>query len=321
MEFLPYEASRAVPNVVVDGAPNEATVLSITHWPGYRQPVGLEHDLSAGMVLRYLDRPPDHPPAEVVTNNHFDQDGLVSAFALVHPGAAREHRELLLDFAAAGDYGTYRDRRAARASMIVSRMAEAGYDDYAEFCGRCYTEALPQVLDMLFDGDSYRELWEDEDAELTRSEEALVSGAVRITEHPELDLAVATASDQWVSARGHRFGGEEFEGIHPMALNNATDCVRVLFAHAQQYRYIDRYETWVQYASRTLPRRRDLRPLAAELTGLESDGVVWTAHSPGALTPRLEHTGESSLPLDTVVARLSDHLRRAPAAWDPFTPA
>src|SRR5690606_36491097 len=129
---------------------------------------------------------------------------------------------------------------------------------------------------------------------------------VRITEHPELDLAVATASDQWVSARGHRFGGEEFEGIHPMALNNATDCVRVLFAHAQRYRYTDRYETWVQYASRTLPRRRDLRPLAAELTELESDGVVWTAHSPGALTPRLEHTGESSLPLDTVVARLSD---------------
>lgn len=326
MEFVPYEASRGVSNIVVDGSPNESTVLSLTHWPGYPQPPGLEHDLSAGMALRYLDAPPPHAPAEAVTNNHFDQDGLVAAFALLHPAEALAHRELLLDLAAAGDFGTYRDRRAARASMVVSRMAEAGFDDraefsYAEFCGRCYLEALPQVLDMLLAGERFRDLWEAEDEELTRSERALATGGIRIVEDHQLDLAVVTATAQWVPARGHRFGGNEFEGVHPMALNNATACVRVLFVHGRRYRYTDRYETWVQYVSQVLPRRRDLRPLAVDLTGLESGGAVWAAQAPGTLTPTLDHTGESSLAPDEVLAALTRHLRAAPAAWDPYNPA
>lgn len=317
MEFMPYEQTRERANIVVDGAPNGATVLALSHWPGITQPAGLAHDLSAGMAFRYLADPPDHAPATAVTNNHFDQDGLVSVFALVHPAAALAHRDLLIDLAAAGDFGTYRDRRAARASMVISRMAEAGFDDYAEFCGRCYAEALPQLLDMLLAGDHYRDLWEDEDAELERSERALRSGAIAIREHPDLDLAVATAADRWARARGHRFGGNEFEGVHPMALNNATSAVRLLFVHGRRYRYTDRYETWVQYVSRELPARRDLRPLAEQLTAAESGTVEWTADAPGALTPSLGHDGESSLAPDTVIAALSEYLATAPAAWHP----
>lgn len=317
MQFMPYEHSRAHANVVVDGAPNEATVLALSHWPGIPQPAGMAHDLSAGMAFRYLEGPPDHPPATAVTNNHFDQDGLVSVFALTHPTDARAHRELLIDLAAAGDFGTYRDRRAARASMVVSRMAEAGFDDYAEFCGRCYAEALPQLLDMLLRGDRYRDLWGDEDAELTRSEQALASGAITIDERRELDLAVVTAGVGWSRARGHRFGGNEFEGVHPMALNNATSAVRLLLVHGRRYRYTDRYETWVQYTSRTLPARRDLRPLAERLTAAESGTVVWEADDPGALTPSLGHNGESTLAPELVIAELADYLAAALPAWDP----
>jgi hypothetical protein len=318
MEFLPYNASRAVPNVVVDGSPNESTVLTLTHWPGIAQPPGMAADLSAEMAFRYLDAPPEHPPAEAVTNNHFDQDGLVSAFALVHPGDAMAHRELLIDLARAGDFGTYRDRRAARASMAVSRIAEGPFEDYDEFCGRCYAGALPLVLPMLLDGERFRERWADEDAELTRSEQALGDGTIALTEIPELDLAVATASEQWRPARGHRFGGREYVGVHPMALNNATTCVRLLLVAGRTYRYTDRYETWVQYASRPLPRRRDLRPLADELTAIERAGAVWRTEPPEALTPTLTHTGESSLDADTVVASIVRHLRTAPPAWDPY---
>ncbi|HWL44898.1 MAG TPA: DUF6687 family protein [Ilumatobacter sp.] len=318
MKFVPYEQTRELPNIVVDGSPNAATVLTLTHWPGISQPPQLAHDLSAGMAFRYLDDPPAHTPATAVTNNHFDQDGLVAAFALTRPTAALRHRQLLIDLAAAGDFGTYRDRRAARASMTVSRMAEAGFDDYAEFAARCYAEALPQVLDMLLEGDRFRDLWGDEDAELDRSEHALASGAIRLVEHPELDLAVATAADGWRRSRGHRFGGDEYEGVHPMALNNATACARVLFVHGRRYRYTDRYETWVQYVSRRPPARRDLRPLAEQLTAAEAGTVVWSASPPGALSPTLDHDGESSLDATTVFETLTRHLRTAPPAWDPY---
>jgi hypothetical protein len=319
MEFLPYEASREVPNIVVDGSPNESTVLTLTHWPGIAQPPGMAADLSAEMAFRYLDAPPTHAPAEAVTNNHFDQDGLVSAFALIHPDAAIAHRDLLIDLARAGDFGTYRDRRAARASMVVSRFAEGPFEDYDEFCARCYASALPLVLPMLLDGERFKDQWADEEAELDRSERALADGTVQITEVPDLDLAVATASAAWRPARGHRFGGREYLGVHPLAINNATACVRLLLVHGRTYRCTDRYETWVQYASRPLPRRRDLRPLAAELTAAERAGSVWSSDPPDALTPTLAHSGESSLDRAEVVAAITRYLGAAPPAFDPYT--
>jgi len=320
VRFLGYEASRAVPNLVVDGSPNESTVLTLTHWPGMAQPPGMAADLSAQMAFRYLDAPPDHPPVDAVTNNHFDQDGLVSAFALVCPAEAAEHRALLIDLAAAGDFGTYRDRRAARTSMTVSRMAELPFDDYDTFCAERYDEALPQVLAMLLEGERFRAHWADEDADLTRSERALADGTITIAELAD-ELAVVTAQPAWRPARGHRFGGREYLGVHPMAVNNATACVRLLLVQGRTYRYTDRYETWVQYTSRRLPPRRDLRPLADELTAAERSGAVWEAEPPGALTPTLAHDGESSLEPSVVIDALTRHLRTAAPAWDPYAAA
>ena len=133
--FGGYASSAAEPNVVVDGSPNESTVLTLTHWPGYPQPPGYHFDLSAEMAFHYLDDPIDHPPAEVATNNHFDQDGLVGLHALIEPELARQHRSLLIDVAAAGDFGTYRDRRAARASMAIATYADAERSPLADRLG------------------------------------------------------------------------------------------------------------------------------------------------------------------------------------------
>jgi hypothetical protein len=91
-----------------------------------------------------------------------------------------------------------------------------------------------------------------------------------------------------------------------MALHNATERFRLLVLHGHRYRYIDRYETWVQFQSRSTLPRVDLRPLAARLT--ELDDVTWTAGAPGQLTPELEHEGESSLAARTVTELVIEHL-------------
>ena len=76
------------------------------------------------MVFDHLDHPTEHETAEIVTNNHFDQDGAVGLFALTDPVVAVELRELLVDLTEAGDFGTYRYREAARASMTLSAFAD-----------------------------------------------------------------------------------------------------------------------------------------------------------------------------------------------------
>jgi hypothetical protein len=323
--FCGYAASSAQPNLVIDGSPNEATVLTLTHWPGYPQPPGFQFDLSAEMAFHYLDQPIDHPPAQVVTNNHYDQDGLVGLHALIEPELSLEHRELLTQVAAAGDFGTYRDRRAARASMTISAYAEVDRSplahrlvgSYDQQCVVLYEETIPLLVPMVVDNEAFRDLWADEDDALSASEQAIADGIVTIEEVPEMDLAVVTIPPGEPSRRGHRFAGESFEGLHPMALNNATRCFRLLLVHGRSYQFVDRYETWVQFRSRRPLPRVDMRPLAEKLTESERRSVSWSASAPGSLTPTMR-VDESSL--DPLVVRdlVIGHLRQAAPAWDPF---
>ena len=327
-EYAGYTASESEPNVVVDGSPNDNTVLTLTHWPGYPQPYGYQFDLSAEMAFHYLDAPLDHAPAEIVTNNHFDQDGLVGLHALIEPAQSRRHREVLIDIAAAGDFAKYRDRRAARASMTIdayadverSPIADGLTGSYDAQCVALYEETIPLLVAMATDSERFGDLWADEDAELTSSEQLISDGTVTIEEFPEVDLAVVTIPEHEQTRRGHRFAGESFEGVHPMALHNATDRFRLLVVHGRRYKFVDRYETWVQYRSRPTLPRVDMRPLAERLTDSERGSAEWTAAAPGSLTPTMQVRGESTLDADVVRNMVIAHLTASPPAWDPYAP-
>lgn len=324
--FLGYEESRTRPNIVVDGSPNEATVLSLTHWPHQPQPPGASVDTSTELVFAHLDRPVEHEPAEVVTNNHFDQDGAAGLLALIDPVAALEHRDLLIDLAAAGDFGTYRHRDAARASMILhafgdrarSPIADRFTGDLGRDTALLYEAVLPDLLGLLTDPGRHRDLWAAEDEVLSASEEAVAAGRIVITEDPALDLAVVRVDEAEPVRSGHRFGHLSAGPVHPMAIHNATTCTRILIVHGTRFHYTDRYETWVQVHTHTPPLRTDLRPLATALTESETGGATWSAEPPSALAPRLTNDQGSSLTAEAVVAAVRHHLETAPTAWDPF---
>src|SRR5262245_2313923 len=123
MKFIPYYELK-VPNIIVDGAPNEHTVLTLSHWPKSPTPRELKDDLSAQIVFHYLDHPQFHPNVGAVSNNHFDEDGLVSLFAILNPEKANFWRELLIDIAAARDFGTYRFPEAARIAFTIAAYAD-----------------------------------------------------------------------------------------------------------------------------------------------------------------------------------------------------
>ena len=322
--YLEYNASRDVPNVVVDGSPNECTVLTLTHWPGVVQPAGLAADLSAQMAFKFI-RSGDAVDANVVTNNHLDQDGLVAMYALVDPEEALRYQELLVDVAAAGDFGTYRYRQAAQASMAIAAYADPQRSPiaadltgpYEQQCAVLYEVLLERLVNMVLHPEQFSELWTDEDRQLSASEGALATGAIIIDERSDIDLAIVDIASGEPQRRGHRFAANEYIGVHPMAINNATGCLRILQIHGRRYTYTDRYESWVQLQSRQPLPRVDLRPLADALTAADT-ATTWTASSPSSLTPQLDTTDESSLDRTIVVDHLIDHLRTAPRAWNPY---
>jgi hypothetical protein len=331
LRYVPYTEAAGEPNVVVDGSPNPATVLTISHWPGMPVPPGCAADTSAEMVLRYLDRGAGlHAGATAVTNNHFDQDGVAGIYALVDPDDALRRRDQVADLARAGDFAVFRDRSSARLSMALGRLADRDRTpledlstNHGEACGQLYRAALEALPGWFDDPERCRSLWADEDAELDAGLAALATGAVAIDEHAALDLAVVTLPLTGRSG-GQRFVGRRFDGIHPMALHGATDRTVILVIDPAEgrHRLTCRYEGWVQYRSRPIRPRVDLRPLAARLSGLEpAGGAGWIATAPDDLMPELAPGTDgpaSSLDPPVLVAAVADHLRTAAPAWDPY---
>lgn len=327
LRYVPYREVAGVPNLIVDGAPTDATVLALSHWPHCPIPPGLDADLSAQMAFAFLEREDLHGQAEVVSNNHFDQDGLVSVFALVEPAAALTRHERLVDLAAAGDFATYRQRDAARASMIIAAFADPtrsplapARDDQQDWAAALYVELLGRLTELCDHPERYRHLWAEEDATLNASEDLLASGEVGIDEVAALDLAVVEVPLDAPDAGGHRFGGQWVGGLHPMAINNATDRLAVLSLRGGRYEFSYRYESWVQYQSRRPRPRVDLRPLAQELTADEPSGARWIFEGVETITPRLYLRGadESALTPQQFRSRLEAYLVAAPPAWNPY---
>jgi hypothetical protein len=308
LRYVPYGELGDLPNVVVDGSAAPSTRLVLSHWPGSATPAEVRDDLSAQIAFHALDRPALLEGLEVVSNNHFDQDGLVSVFALVEPDAALERRKQLIDVARAGDFGWFEERDSARIAIAIAHI-----DDYPD--------ALPRFAEMLDHPDRFRSIWEAEDAHLDASLRAVDDGTIPIDEFPELDLAVVTVPESWTERAAHRFTMDWTAAVHPFAINNATDRFRILLVHGRRYRLECRYETWVQFVSRPVLPRPDLRGLAVALN--EHEAVpTWTADSPGALTPMLRRSDDtdSSIAPEQLVADVKAWLAAAPPAWDPFNP-
>jgi hypothetical protein len=185
-----------------------------------------------------------------------------------------------------------------------------------------YEVLLDRLTELVDHPGRFSDLWEEEDATLTESEQLIASRHVRIEEVADLDLAVVDVPERAPVAGGHRFGEMWAGGLHPMAIHNATDRFALLCVRGRSYELVYRYETWVQYRSRRPRPRVDLGPLAAQLTTEEPRDVRWVFEGAGALTPRLYLDGatESALSPESFTARLGSFMRAAPPAWDPYTP-
>src|SRR5215467_10308504 len=328
MRFVPY-SSATIPNVIVDGARNGHTVLTLSHWPKSGSPAALRADTSTAIVFNYLDAPAYHVDAEAVSNNHFDEDGLVGIFALLQPAFAQRHRDLLLDVAQAGDFGAFERRDAARIAFVLSACADPDSSPlpadlftrpYPVLAGELYIRLLDVLPKLIVGVDDYRALWEGEDARLSASEELIDQGVITIEEDHDLDLAIVRLPEDLTRERVHRFTQQRSAECHPFALHSRTRCGRLLLLQGHRAELQYRYESWVQLASRKPAPRVDLSELASELTREEATGGRWVFDGVEQITPRLhlEGNAQTSVPLDAIVKRVEHHLRTGRPAWDPY---
>src|SRR5262252_4569395 len=146
MRFRPYDQATD-PNIVVDGSPRDNTLLTLSHWPKSGTPAELKADTSAEIALKYLASPRFHVESEIVTNNHFDQDGLVGVFALIDPATATRHHDLLIDIASAGDFGVFKTREAARINFVIAAFSESKTSPFPK---QIFSHSYPSMAAELY---------------------------------------------------------------------------------------------------------------------------------------------------------------------------
>ena len=199
--------------------------------------------------------------AEFVSNNHFDQDGLMSVYALVDPDGRAVTRERGRSTSPAP--ATSAPSTTATASASRGRSRSSRHDAPGR---RSVPRAARPAAELLDHPERYREHWADEDAHLEASEAAIWSGESRSQEIPELDLAVVPVPDELDRATGpplHHLGPRGRGASRARSTTRPT--ASVLTVHGGSYELEYRYETWVRYLARRPLGRVDLSPLAAEL--------------------------------------------------------
>lgn len=273
--------------VCVDGTVQGLRCVS--HWPGAVVPKELQHDLSTGMALSYArmsasERARVLGHFSIVTNDHYDTDGVLSAFSLIAPRESLAHADLMLRAAAAGDLRTYQGEdalsldltvwalAASPRSPLAARLARDG--DYLARAERCYAWLLANLPDILRDPLAGRALFRARLDQIMADLRAVdARDGVHVEHLSRCDLAVVTSRRPLTRHGLVHAAGEHYRVLHVVPQTDGF-C----------YRFLYRNESWFLGMRDRVPERIPLAPLRDRLTDLE------TARAGGWWSTPLEQT-------------------------------
>ncbi|MCH8949255.1 MAG: hypothetical protein IIB87_02625, partial [Chloroflexi bacterium] len=210
MRYIPYgQDLERVPNIVVGGGGNDATVLELSQRPGNATPAELKADTSLEIVLNYLRSPQRDAyagAAEAVSSSRYDIDGLLSLWAVLNPEAALKRAELLAAVAACASFDRWFGEEAAKIACALRGLAtldsspvKPGLDEAGDDLKRTahlYQETLPLLPQLLDDVDAFESYWRDEYRRVEAGRSLFAEGTATVKEMPEVDLAVFTLPEE-----------------------------------------------------------------------------------------------------------------------------
>ncbi|MBZ0135888.1 MAG: hypothetical protein K8I27_05905 [Planctomycetes bacterium] len=271
--------------VSVDG--NAPGRLHLSHWPGNRTPARFRHDLSTGMCLQLAearDRLELLQGLSIVTNTHWDTDGACSVFALIHPGIALAHGQMLLAASAAGDFAVVTTPEGLKIDLTLtaltkrhgSPVASDRYKDELERRQAQYDYMLEMMPGLLANPDLHadwfaREFWTiQQDLRALREDEAVLE------RFDALDFTVVVSD----------------RPLHDTAVNTVAGTDRILKVLSDNdglYRYRLRLTTlsWFELVSGPPRRRLDWTELAASLNKEATGDGEWQAEDLSLPAPAL----------------------------------
>jgi hypothetical protein len=280
-----------VPKLSVDGT--VANSVHFSHWEGNGTPAALKADTSTEIALNLVAAPNRNELTrgiELVTNNHFDTDGVLSVWTVLTGERALELREKLIPAAEAGDFSEFTNEAAVRASIAIQgsdqptpgeescsplacQLAREKVDDDA----RAYELVLAEVERLLTNTDEYEPLWRSAWEKIAKALESFASGASRVTEIGDAGVSLVMLAPDVFSPSG--FNPTRHAAPYTAISHYAKGQLFVITTPLRKgwaYRIDYPYYSWAETIVRPHIQRSDFSRLLVEINQLEPDGKgVW----------------------------------------------
>lgn len=279
-----HDGLDSVPKLSVDGTvPNS---IHFSHWQGNHTPPAVKADTSTEIALNVVGSPQRREltgDIELVTNNHFDTDGVLSVWTMLNPERALDLRGELIAAAEAGDFSEYRTPEGVRASIVIqgsdqiapsevpgSPLANQLAGEMVTDDARAYELVLPEVERVLTRTGDYEPLWLNAWKRLEAALESFARGTSKVEEYTDARLSVVTLAPEL-------FGPQGFDPMrHALPLTAISHHARgQLFlicapsGGGWSYRVDYPYYSWAETVVRPRISRRDFAQLIARLNELE----------------------------------------------------
>jgi hypothetical protein len=331
MRFEFYHAGLDnLPKLSVDGiVPNS---IHFSHWQGNETAPQLRADTSTEIALNLAAAPNRDELTqgiELVTNNHFDTDGVLSVWTVLNGERALALREQLIPAAEAGDFSELTNEQAVRVSIaiqgsdqpvpeeksslpLICHLAGAEVSDDA----RAYELILPEVERLLTRIDDYEQFWRSPWERIATARESFERGASSVTEFADTRLSLVTLAPGV-------FGPHGFDPLRHVAPFTAISryaagrlfLIATPYEQGWAYRVDYPYYSWAETVVRPRIQRRDFSQLLNELNQREPAGRGSWNQDSGELSSAFKFfgangkLGSSSLHPEDVAKSIGESLK------------
>lgn len=294
MRFQFYSDALAdVPKLSVDGTVSNSVHFS--HWNGNETPAELKADTSTEIALNLVTAPNRDQLTkniELVTNNHFDTDGMLSVWTVMTGEPAAKYGDVLIAAAEAGDFSEYSSADGVRVSLAIQGSDQAIPEDntgspFARMLAgenvnddaRCYELIMPQLEHLLTNINDYEPLWLEGWKKIVEALESFDRGSSTVTEFKDSKLSLVTLAAEIFSGSGFNptRHSAPFTAISKF-VHGELFVIAIPAKDGWFYRIDYPYYSWAETVVRPMIKRRDLTNALQTLNRNESnrDGLWQT---------------------------------------------
>ncbi len=247
--------------------------LRLSHWPGNDSPTELKADTTTEMAFKLIESPGSQKyfeGIEIVSNNHFDADGLLACFVLVHPDKAVHFKQLLIDTAITGDFGEFTSEDALKVECVIKNIEDpektivkgAFCDpDFIRIVQDLYVKSFHLLPELLQDVDKYEHIWKDYFRWYKTSQASFVSQNSVFSNYGDCNLSII----------------ESASPLHPVAkiANAAFDIILSVVKSENGHLYELEYKphTWFDTTRLKKIERKSFEPLVEKLNLIEKEKI------------------------------------------------